>query len=1413
MQREASSMSQSIEIDEIKNVAESGFEKAKFLNVLDKFTLNYSLKARDSDARVIEKASNLHPNLRMYQGELLNVLPMIDFMISLPCPFELNHNIYKYIMKQWNITEVEDGCFGYPKLLKNLIDVLTIFKNHNIEMSIVDLMNDEIFTIDPVSLKKQLENRHNVLEMMQMSVHDLDNDLRVAEVLNKFDLFDSERNFLARVVCYLKNMRKLLKFQTNESFGVDEIMKMNLYDIIGKIIFIQQYSPEQVENFAYNVNVNLIHAIAVCGTGVFWSPNDDGDEKMLSLFHLSEIGATSVNPELHIEPSKDNYIVNNADILYYIKREGSFMVAYLVKEIQNVDYKTLKYENPNFIERMMELKPIVRLMSLFNNNRMLSLLNYDHIDIKLILKKIKATTDLNDKLKILNSISERQWNRNRLQYNELKDAYVEMLITNDLDGSQEKFAKLQEIGNIRKFSELLLKCIDDVKSDDDAERLLRWCLNPMNASQLDQANLSDLKDWMKKLKIYRKIVKMFNSDENSTDDAVTWAKIKELADEKPSILVNYLININMNLVLCLEFLSIHPLKQKTDEITKMWVEMLNNKNLNEHHHLLFKIIDTFPLKNVIEFFDFALGFIHNLPSMIRVINFLNQNCTNVPTMNRIRYQKFLISTKIFECLEENEGTWNLASRPLVILEQFLMNSKIEILKNVIKNLRTVLTDDTSCSSCASTSSNMFQVGENLIYDFDAHHDDLLITNECVDLLLKLYAAKALDFQIIEVHSVPASTEVSSLDSSFTVFQIPKEIPTKQQWIPDGDTNHCMCCRRQKFSLLTRRHHCRRCGRVVCASCSQNRSRLESVYSDLMVRVCIDCYHQIDVKKKRSVDGIVDKGRNADDSVDWKLTGDISSDQMVRDEFNFEYSPNVGLCIAIIDLHTSNSELGKFFLFHCHRLELLLRPIRGKINPEVDLILVAKMLKCLAFSAKVRGANSEANAIIDHADVVLKVTENGCESIATQIPMEPVSSVTIRTIMNDLIKAENWRMALELSVKWDRSGTAGVFSAWGVSAIKSGQYRFAREKIALALQPVSGASAQANQDFIKMLNDSTPVDETMFNYKRSSRSPPLLNEVLESLEATANKRKLPEPIRSPVNTKFQPIKESSKNVLNVMENLKKIAEGNYGPSIRKPSDKFDWHSNLILNSPYYEESIFYLVTYGGNIDFLTLLMRNNLVPSALRYVLAQQVPHDLFIQYVFVPIVKVGRLEDFMNLVKKMDPNIDIWREYIIAACKSLERKHAFNCLYQMQILTGDLVRAALTCIKFYLDGSGNYTELNAKSLHLNNAKSHLQTELEKTECKKSEKHETGKKDSITLKWDLKTINAHINIISLQLETAKYLSKCEAEGLPTIGLMPKIFMDKPGMKTMFGKTQEKNQVAILLLVCGHSIESGFGISYK
>ncbi|XP_065574919.1 uncharacterized protein LOC136036542 [Artemia franciscana] len=111
--------------------------------------------------------------------------------------------------------------------------------------------------------------------------------------------------------------------------------------------------------------------------------------------------------------------------------------------------------------------------------------------------------------------------------------------------------------------------------------------------------------------------------------------------------------------------------------------------------------------------------------------------------------------------------------------------------------------------------------------------------EKLDNLFLGYAEKAL---LIEEETIGAKSQTgmtkASSESYFVLgssgsfqspskqeqesFQMPVTTPTKEEWIPDSKVRDCMCCGMITFSLFNRRHHCRRCGRVVCSSCSKHR---------------------------------------------------------------------------------------------------------------------------------------------------------------------------------------------------------------------------------------------------------------------------------------------------------------------------------------------------------------------------------------------------------------------------------------------------------------------------------------------------------------------------------------------------------------------------------------------------------------
>jgi len=93
------------------------------------------------------------------------------------------------------------------------------------------------------------------------------------------------------------------------------------------------------------------------------------------------------------------------------------------------------------------------------------------------------------------------------------------------------------------------------------------------------------------------------------------------------------------------------------------------------------------------------------------------------------------------------------------------------------------------------------------------------------------------------------------------------------WVPDGEASICMHCNKSQFNVLNRRHHCRKCGAVVCGPCS-NKKFLMPVQSPKPLRVCLTCY---DILTKFKNQGLANTSMNGDD-VSLDSSGDDDDEE-------------------------------------------------------------------------------------------------------------------------------------------------------------------------------------------------------------------------------------------------------------------------------------------------------------------------------------------------------------------------------------------------------------------------------------------------------------------------------------------------------------------------------------------------------
>ncbi|XP_052862401.1 zinc finger FYVE domain-containing protein 26 homolog [Anopheles cruzii] len=1436
-------------LNDIRTRTAVGFEVSKVLSTIETFLKSQTPTGQEAaldDGTVLapmDRFVGRYPFLGAHTGKNLHLSQIVDVVLDLPFKYELNLSIYNFLLKNVHRTTVRGmsastisegngglggGGIGMQQLVGNFVSFFG---------TIIDTMHIALKTAREVGHARHL----TIGQLLSREVCPL-NTVENGVCLKRRARFHTTvmRHFRSNgdttlegsaSICqtnqYLQQLQLLIQSTAvdtvSPSFATDDLLRMDVRRLLLDALFDKRISLSALDSLAAKLGINLVQTV---GHRLLGSPPPT-------------VGSHECDTTLW------QFIEGKNELLFSIcqaqLRAGSVAVEKDVPSsliVQYNDFRKAAFENT---------LPMRCNRSWLRPDELQSESFPLEIGRACCLLPAAASGPQND-----SSGGGSCWSIN---------ASVRSI-------EQQVIALLQSVDQFPNASRWISA------SEHLLTALLRPTMDPTTCGQL-QAKAAELRTYVR----VGELLKLQPADD--------WRNVRAFSLENKSHVLQQLIEQQQYQV-AQEWIKLHPIDPDSEldmfmyAVRKAHTGAVTPELASEPATsmcLLFGIIETMPSEAVLRLYEAMIINIKSVPIVSYILRYLQRHGEQQPL-----YQKYQLSLTIFEHLThaEYDGLWNLVSRPLLILEQCLMNSRLELLDGVIHSVRPLLSSEI-CGSCFEHREYIRDLHENVqgatgeASCWDPIHEGLYIRHECVDCLLRIYASKALEYKVFSEHDTRdyrdslATASASSLDSLAPglepcrlPFVMPKEVPPRERWVKDEDALHCMSCRRT-FSMLNRRHHCRRCGRVVCHACSKCRERIGGFYEEVAVRICDDCGRclgeSVGSPDRPVVPEVVRANRAPGPSgapvtqFEWQLTGNERYDRVIRDEYSYEYAPSTGQCLAICDLHTANEEIASFLLYHCAKLEALLRPLApGFPNPEIDYALVARMLLNLTLGVKVRGADGGAGVEVEkmkeHAEIILSIVHDNCESLLLHSQSQAAISShgSLRRLRDALVKAEKWPLALELSLKCGFS-VSGVLAAWGMTCLRAGCYETAREKFSHCLPriaseadcdallrmieappPPPGSPAAAKRGPVPSPVASGPA--RMAQVKRPARSPPLLGEILYALKCTT---RVIDPLMEQVavggrnsgvgGSGLVGQHEPATNILNTLANLRLVAQGEFSEALAKVDRQSVANGTTprrttvsLMCTRLFEESMHYLLAYGSHQSIVVFLMKHQQTETAaLRYILMQHVDPEVFLQAILLPCLQRGQLETLVQQLTVLDETLYEWRDHLRYVCRYLETNEMLNSLYSLQLLLKDPIRASMTCVRFYSMGCRTFNDLHAAEHHLKTSVTHLQNELELCNWQEVRLNSVGSTiethPSLLMKLDPKELNNHINTILLQLEVTKFLAKCEAKGRQTTGLLTKISKDNSQLPTLFGSVQDKLQLAILTLVCGQNVEEAFGLSYR
>ena len=177
-----------------------------------------------------------------------------------------------------------------------------------------------------------------------------------------------------------------------------------------------------------------------------------------------------------------------------------------------------------------------------------------------------------------------------------------------------------------------------------------------------------------------------------------------------------------------------------------------------------------------------------------------------------------------------------------------------------------------------------------------------------------------------------------------------------------------------------------------------------------------------------------------DEVQYQLTG-TGSDDTIRNDFHYDQSPSITLCLSLIELHSNQYEGGKLLIKLCEYLSEQLSTRQR--NTEIDYGLVLNIIKNLLFTAKMKlmaVVVSDDDEIVEQQKLIASCDlYNNLVDILSRLNMANCSlpalndllqQDTLRKIRNQLLDDERYQLAMDISTRCNLD-TQSIWFQWGM----------------------------------------------------------------------------------------------------------------------------------------------------------------------------------------------------------------------------------------------------------------------------------------------------------------------------------------------------------------------------------------------